>query len=135
MLLPVDGSLVLGVVNNPGNGPAAVSGQWLWVYLDGLLSNRAGAGDGPAWSYSLEALPLANPGHGGGGPGTQSTGSINVNSAADGALLLDPSLTLSGPGAAFGGINQMAAVVYDQNAAVLPLYAEVQYSPLYLYPR
>jgi hypothetical protein len=34
-----------------------------------------------------------------------------------------------------GGINQVAAVVYDQNAAVLPLYAEMQYSPLYLYPR
>ncbi|HEV7126350.1 MAG TPA: hypothetical protein VGN32_02790, partial [Ktedonobacterales bacterium] len=132
MLLPVDGSLLLGVVNNPSNSVGAVTGQWLWVYLDGLLLNRAGAGDGPSWSYSLEGSSTPNPGHGGGGPGTQGTGAINVNSAADAALTLDPSLQLSGQ---VGGVNQIAAVVYDQNAAVLGLYAEVQYSPLYLYPR
>jgi hypothetical protein len=47
-LLPVDGSLVLGVVNNPSNSPvAAVTSQYRWCYVDGLLTNRAGALDGP----------------------------------------------------------------------------------------
>jgi hypothetical protein len=132
-LLPVDGSLVLGVVNNPSNSPvAAVTNQYLWCYIDGLLTNRAGAYDGPGWTYSIEALAVPNPGHGGGGAGTQNTGAINVNSGGDPYLVLDPTLQLSGQS---GGINQMVAYVSDQAGAVLPFYGELQYSPLYLYPR
>jgi hypothetical protein len=134
-LLPVDGSLLAGIVNNPANnGIAAVTNQWLWSYFDGLLTSRAAAGDGPGWTYSLEGLvALASPGHGGGGAGTQGTGNINVNSAADPSLTLDPSL-VGGAGQS-GGINQMVGYIADSAGAVLPLHAEIQYSPLYLWPR
>jgi hypothetical protein len=132
-LLPVDGSLVLGVVNNPSNSPvAAVTNQYLWCYIDGLLTNRAGAYDGPGWTYSIEGLAVPAPAHGGGGAGTQNTGAINVNSGGDPYLVLDPTLQLSGQS---GGINQMVAYVADGAGAVLPFYGELAYSPLYLYPR
>jgi hypothetical protein len=44
---------------------------------------------------------------------------------------LDPQQRLAG-GAAF---NQLAALITDGNGAVLSVFAEVSYSPLYLYPR
>ncbi|HEX5571941.1 MAG TPA: hypothetical protein VFX31_11160, partial [Ktedonobacterales bacterium] len=114
---------------------------WLWVYQDGLLLNRAALGDAAAATYSLESAPLPNPGHAGGGPGTSATGAINVNSGADPALILDPTLSVAavanatGTAAGGSGVNQLAGYVADNAGAVLPLYAEVQYSPLYLYPR
>lgn len=57
---------------------------------------------------------------------------MNVNSGADPALLLDP--TLNGANG-IDGVNQLVAVVSDQAGEVLPLFAEVVYSPLYLEPR
>ena len=130
-LLPVDGALLVGALNNPANGPYAVTAQWLWAYFDGLLSNRSGASDGPAWGYSVEAQPTPNPAHAGGGPGTQTTGSINLNSGADPLLTLDPHA--GGPAGA--GLNTLVAYIADGAAAVLPLHAEIAYSPLYLWPR
>jgi hypothetical protein len=106
-----------------------------------LLLNRAGVGDTAATTYSLETTPQANPAHGGGGPGTQGTGVINVNSGADPALTLDPTLGVAAISNAVGtaaggvGVNQLAGYVADGVGAVLPLHAEVSYSPLYLYPR
>ncbi len=132
MLLPIDGSLVVGVLNNPSNAVGAISNQWVWGYLDGLLVNRAGASDGPSWLYSLEGGPSPNPARGGGGVGTQNTGTVNINSGADPYLTLDPTLQVSGQGA---GVNQFAAYVADQAGAVLPFMGELSYSPLYLYPR
>ncbi len=136
LLLPVDGSLLAGVVNNPSNGGITVSSQWLWAYYDGLLVNRA-AGDAASATYSVEAAPLPNPGRGAGGPGTQTTGVINVNSAADPYLTLDPSVSVAATSTAAGGmgVNQVAGYVADNAGAVLPLHCELQYSPLYLYPR
>jgi hypothetical protein len=56
---------------------------------------------------------------------------VNVNSAADPYLTLDPML-----GAWNGaGVNQAVAVIADEQATVLPLQIEVLYSPLYLEPR
>ena len=130
-LLPVDGSLVYGILNNPSNAYGAIAAQYVWAYLDGLLVNRAGVGDGPAWTYSVESAPAPNPAHAGGGPGTGNTGVINVNSGADPYLTVDPTLELSGQ----GGVNQMVGYIADQNAAVLPFFGEIRYSPLYLYPR
>ena len=141
LLLPIDGSLLMGLLNNPSNAPFAVTNEWLWVYQDGLLLNRAAIGDAAATTYSIESSPLPSPAHGGGGPGTSSTGAINVNSGADPALLLDPTLSVAavanatGTAAGGSGVNQLAGYVADNAGAVLPLYAEVQYSPLYLYPR
>jgi hypothetical protein len=132
-LLPVDGSLVYGQIINPSNTAAGtLSSKYVWGYLDGLLVNRASVADGPAWGYSLEATAIPNPGHGGGGAGTQATGVMSINTSADPYLQLDPGLTLSGQS---GGINQMVAVMTDDAGAVLPIYAEVTYSPLYLWPR
>ncbi len=128
VLLPVDGSLLLGTLLNPSNSVIDVAGSWLWAYADPL-----GAPNGlpPAWTYSLEPAALANPARGAGGPGTTTTGSINVNFGADPYLTLDPQQHLSG-GDAF---NQIAALLTDGAGAVLPIYAEISYSPLYLYPR
>ncbi|HET9111491.1 MAG TPA: hypothetical protein VFN78_11750, partial [Ktedonobacterales bacterium] len=137
LLLPVDGSLLVGVINNPSNAPFNVTSSWLWVYHDGLLLNRSAVGDTAATTYSVESLPTANPANGGGGPGTSSTGVINVNNGADPALTLDPSVAVAATSSAAGGngVNQMAGYVADNAGAVLPLHAEIQYSPLYLYPR
>lgn len=132
-LLPIDGSLLTGVLNNPSNAPFAVTGQWVWAYFDGLLVNRASAADGPAWAYSLEAVPLANPAHAGGGPGTQSSGSLNINSGADPYLALDPQIAVTQTAQA--GVNVLVGYLADANAAVLPLHAQIAYSPLYLWPR
>ncbi len=144
LLLPVDGSLVLGVVNNPSNGPFTVAGQWLWNYVDGLLVNRAaqgGGGDGPAWTLSVEASSVPNPAHAGGGPGTQGTGSINANSGADPYLTLDPTASQvlpngGGPNTP-GAVNVLAGYISDGTASgnVGAIAGEVRYSPLYLYPR
>jgi hypothetical protein len=131
-LLPVDGSLLLGVVNYPGNSQvASVTNQWLWGYLDGLLTSRAQANDGPGWTYSWESAAVPNAAHGFGGAGSLSTGAVNINSAADPYLVLDPALTLAGA----SGVNQLVGYASDQAGAVLPFYGEISYSPLYLWPR
>ncbi len=127
LLLPVDGSLLVGQVNNPANGLVTVAGQWLWVYADGLGAQQ---NSGSAWTYSVESAPTPAPARGGGGPGTQGTGTINVTSAADPYLTLDPSQRLNGT-----PINVLGGYIADGAAAVVPLVAEIQYSPLYLYPR
>jgi hypothetical protein len=130
-LLPVDGALLLGVVNFPSNNSTATMTGYVWLYADGLLVNQGVAASGPAASYSLETVPLPNASHAAGGAGTLSTGTVNVNSGADPYLTLDPTLG-SWNGA---GVNQAVGVVYDEQATVLPLLAEVVYSPLYLQPR
>jgi hypothetical protein len=129
-LLPVDGSLVTGVVNNPSNNTvAAVTSSYVWVYVDGLLVNQASSAAGPSSTYSVEGTALSNVGHAGGGVGTLNTGSLNVNGGADPYLTLDPTLAGS------AGVNQLVGYVADQGGAVQALYAEVLYSPLYLQPR
>ena len=128
MLLPVDGSLLTGVLNNPSNAPFAVAGSWLWTYFDGLGTNL---GLPAAWAYSVESSALPNPAHGSGGPGTTGSGAINVNSGADPYLTVDPQLQLGGN----GGVNQLAAYISDGSGSVLPVHADLQYTPLYLYPR
>lgn len=128
LLLPVDGSLLVGVLNNATNSPVAVAGRWLWAYADGLGSSL---GQAAAWTYSLEAAALPAPAHGAGGPGTQTTGSININAGADPYLTLDPTQQLGGA----GGVNQLAASLADGAATVLAFHAEIVYAPLYLEPR
>ena len=62
------------------------------------------------------------------GPGTQATGGVNVNSGADPYLTLDPGQA---------GFNQVVAIIADasSSASVLPCFAGVSHSPLYLEPR
>ncbi|HKV83953.1 MAG TPA: hypothetical protein VJN88_05315 [Ktedonobacterales bacterium] len=126
-LVPVDGSLLVGVLNNPSNNPYAPATNWLWSYFDGLLVNRASASDGPAWQLSVENVATPNPAHAGGGPGTQTTGTLNINSGADPYLTLDPTLA--------GASNILVATVTDGSGDVLAFAGEIQYSPLYLQPR
>ena len=123
MLLPVDGSLLAGTAQNAANAPYGVTNRWFWCYSDGL-------GERAAWSFSVEAAPLPAPAHASGGPGTQGTGAISVNPAADARLILDPGQQINGV-----SINQCAAYMTDGAGGVLPLHAEITYTPLYLYPR
>jgi hypothetical protein len=133
-LLPIDGSLLYGQLIDPGNGSQTVTNQWLWTYDDSLLVNRASAQDGPALAYSVESLATPNAAHAAASTGTLTTGVLNVNGSADPYLLLDPSTTISGQAPA-GGINQLAAIIADASATILPLAADLLYSPLYLLPR
>ena len=136
-LLPVDAALLLGVTNNPANNTYAIINSWLWHYLDGLTTDRAIINDGPAATYSVETVALANAGHGAGGPGTQATGAPNVNLLADPYLTLDPQLTAAATSGAAGaaGVNQFVGYVSDSAGDVLPLLCDLMYTPLYLYPR
>jgi Concanavalin A-like lectin/glucanases superfamily len=131
-LLPVDGSLLVATVNNPTNGARTIAAQWLWTYADGLLVNRAAVGDGPSWTFSLEGKPQPNAAAGAGGAGTESSGSPNVNSGADPALIVDPSQVGAN---GIAGVNQLVAIISDQVGGVYGGFAEVSYSPLYLEPR
>jgi hypothetical protein len=137
-LIPVDGSLLLGVVNNPSNSPGAVTTSWLWQYIDGLLTTRGGPGDGPAATYSVETASLQAVAHSGGGPGTQNTGAINVNLGADPFLTLDPQQSAISAAGTFAGVlgtNQLAGFMTDTAGDVLPLACDLIYTPLYHYPR
>ena len=97
---------------------------------NGLKSVPAAGGD-PAWTYSLESSAQPNAARGAAGPGTQTSGNINVNSGADPALTLDPTLE----NAAGVSANQLVALLTDNNAAVLGVVCEISYTPLYLWPR
>lgn len=150
-LLPVDGSVVLGQVRNAANSAApAVTASYLWAYVDGLLTSRAGEGvsgvgawggsDGPSATYSVEGVALPNAAHAGGGPGTQGTATVNVNGGGDPSLTLDPTLLLPGAGGGGvvggGGINQLVGYVADAASATpLSLAVELAYTPLYVWPR
>ena len=130
-LLPIDGSLLLAALNNPSNGNA-VTNSWLWVYADGLLLNRGAPGDVAAWNLSTETSAQPNPANGAGGVGNSGTAALNVNPAADPTLTLDPSQEGAN---GFTGVNQMVGLLADQAGSVYPLFTEITYSPLYLYPR
>lgn len=143
-LLPVDAETLILQVINADNAPFALSNEWLWVYADGLATQR---GDPTAATYSLESAPTPNPGHGGGGYGTGGTGALSVNSEASTYMMLDPLVNVaavSGATTAAGGsgVNQFAGYAmvapYDVAAADAtgtPMRVELRYSPLYLYPR
>ena len=131
-LLPIDGSLLMASLNNPGNSSGAVTNSWLWVYADGLLLNRGGQGDIAAWTLSTETSATPNPANGASGVGNSGTGSLNVNPAADPCLTLDPAQDGAN---GVTGVNQMVAILADQAGSVYPVFTEISYSPLYLYPR
>jgi len=128
LLLPIDSSLLIATLTNPSNGAFSITDQWVWNYVDPLARPDAPRG---AWGYSLENAAAANPGASAGGAGTTGTGYLNLNPAADPWLILDPALDCNG----VSGVNQLAGYLSDTNGDILPFYAEVAYSPLYLYPR
>ncbi len=123
MLLPVDGDVLLGVVNNPSNA-YSLTNSWLWVYSDGLVAYM------PAWLRSVETSMQPNEGHAMGGVGSTSSGYLNILPTGDGNLMLDPSQVVNGT-----GVNQIAGLLADGNGAVLGIATQLQYSPLYLFPR
>ena len=92
--------------------------------------------DGPATTFSLEPSLLPDAARGGGGLGTQHTGSLNVNLGADPHLTLDPTIGVPGGAPGVGeGVNQLAGYIADGQGNVLPLHTEIQYDPLYLWSR
>lgn len=134
LLLPADGSLLVGTFITPSNASPPATFVWAWVYADEIGMQQ---GQAPAvWTWGTTtngALPA--PSAGVGGSGTLTSGYLNVNQAADSALTLDPTLGIVGVSAAAGGINQLAGYVSDDSGDVIEMFTEIAYSPLYLYPR
>lgn len=130
-LLPVDADVLGATLINPTNGGGALTAFWLWAYCDALGQN-AGSGNSFAWGFSGETTGLPIPAHSIGGPGTQTTGQPSINPSASPYLTLDPQ---SGATAGAAGVNQCVASLVDQTGALLPLHCELQYTPIYLYPR
>ena len=129
-LLPVDADVLGATLINPTNG-GALTAFWLWAYSDALGQN-SGSGNGFAWGFSGEATALPVPAHSVGGPGTQTTGQPSINPSASPYLTLDPQ---AGANTGAPGVNQLVASLVDQSGALPPLHCEIQYTPIYLYPR
>lgn len=127
-LLPVDASLLIASLNNPNNNTYL---NWLWLYSDPLAISTGGT---LGWTYSEEVASLPNPGAGMGAStfGTIFSG-IGVNAVADPWLVLDPTPT-STVGSATG-IAELLGILSDDQGDALALHTELQYAPLYLYPR
>ena len=125
-LLPVDGSILAATVLQYSG--STLLNQFMSINNDGV---GVQVGYPAVWTTSgtLSFISgIAGPGNfiGEGGPGTSSAATVSVNSTADAYLTLDPAL--------LGGVNQIAAVLTDNVATVLPLYATITYMPLYNYP-
>jgi hypothetical protein len=139
-LLPVDGGVLAGTVINPTGGGVnqVVSNSWLWGASDPLLVPPGGP---CAWRYMEyrdtsgdPALALPPWAFATGGAGAMSDIRMSINPAADPYLILDPSLSTTTT-QVNAGVNQGVGLVADQNGAIYSWALEVQYSPLYLYPR
>lgn len=124
-ILPVDGDILLGLLNNPSNA-VSVPTSWVWAYADGL--NPLGA----AWLRSVETYSTPNELTAVGGIGTQTTGYISINPTGDAYLMVDPNQRINTLGT---NLNQIVGILTDNSGDVLPLYTEIRYFPLYLYPR
>ena len=119
-LMPVDGEVLVAKLINATNS-ATVTTSWEYAYFDGVAIGN---------SLSTESMPIPNPGHSGGGPGTSSTGTISLNPTSDSVMYLDPTLlTPNG-----SGVNQLALWASDNNLLMLPVVVEMAYSPQYFYP-
>lgn len=127
IMLPVDAETYLAQVVNASNSTVTVSGasgQWLYVYLDGVT---------PASVYSIEASAIPNPTHSGGSVGSLSTGAISVNPTGDPYLRLDPTTTLPNSGGL--GVNEFALAYLESTNNFTGLAVDVAYTPQYLFPR
>lgn len=133
--VPVDSSVVIATFYIP---TAVNGGPAYWSYIDGTTPSN------PNWTWNSGVnavgsgnFGLANPAQGLGGTGTLSSTGCSVNPASDPFLTLDPSLT--GANSAYGGVNQIVVSIADGSTSgalpALPVLGELQYSPLYLYPR
>lgn len=124
MLIPVDGGAMSGQIA----ASPALTTTWLWTYHDGL---GLSLGKPVASTFGLEAAPIPNEAVSAGGQGTTPpAGGFAISSGGDSYLTLDPTTTIGGT-----PVNQFAGYITDQAGAVLPLYCEIVYSPVYLYAR
>lgn len=138
MLLPYDAETLLGQVLNP-TGYQNVSNQWLWCFSDGLtLSQRTTFAQ--AWqieaigtTLNLPNTPVALPQYAVSGPGVSTGVYPAINPTGSSFLRIDPTQTTPNSGGL--GVNQFAALITDNTGAVLPFYADIQYSPYYYYQR
>jgi hypothetical protein len=125
LLLPIDGSLLLGKLIP--DGLVFPFGPWVWVYVDGLGVNLS-SGVGAGASNESQALPAPN--NAGGAPGSYNANdsNVHVNLTSDPYLTLDPTCAAGSS----VGVNQLAGVITDQVCGVYSLVCELQYAPLYL---
>lgn len=133
-LVPVDGSLLTGTWNL---GSSIAQNEYGWLYVDGLPQGA----DTPAWRWNQGANALTaptyssaipNPATALGGSATASIGQASVNPGCDPVMLLDPTTTVGG-----NAVNQMVVWWNDANATqnTLAIYGQIDYTPLYLWPR
>ncbi len=119
-LVPVDTEIAIAQFSTAGMSVSLTG--WVWLYFDGTWQMQ---GQGSSISWSLETAAAPDVALAGGGPGA-ATGSVPIPNG-DGGVWVDPSIS--------SGVNQFVVVLTDDLANVLPLATQVEYQPLYLYPR
>lgn len=127
-LMPIADELIAGQIVDPATSSNTLSNQFAWVFLDGL-----GIQQGAGWGVTLDVstnTAAAAPESGQFAYAQTSGTFVGVSLGGDPYLTLDPTITVSG-----AAVNQLCAILTDNTAAVLPILTELQYSPLFLYPR
>lgn len=158
-LLPVDGSKCLATINLPTGYSSYVS--ILNIYTDGIgtqagyMTPWTTSGTSNLYSgiynglngYSqsiILGINSADPTSSAGGPGTPSTNTVSINPVGDSFLTVDPTLAPStiyftsslatgtlNNGYATAAMNQFVVIMTDSVGAIYPVYAQLQYVPLY----
>lgn len=141
--LPVDGSLLYGTLFNGGNGIfAGGGGGWSWFYNVYIAASSSATPGQPqaSWGWNGGTYYAGSATTTGQLPdlarmvgGTGKANTDGINPTADPYLILDPTVGIG----TTAGINQLVGFVADSAGLQggMPVYAELYYAPLYLYPR
>ena len=122
-LLPIDATILISVFKD---STFAATGIYQYVYFDGTLPSPPQGQAIPSWNRPSNALAA---------PAAAAPGSLTniktLSSSADPFLTVDPTLSTS----TASGVNQLLAFLASADGQIWPALIELQYSPLFLYPR
>ena len=160
-LLPVDGSKCLATINLPtgyggtysilniySDGIGAQAGYPTPWTTSGSTNTVYGGYNGLNGGTIILGINSADPTSSTGGPGTSSTNTVSINPVGDSFLTVDPTLAPSttyltsslatgttptslNNGLATAAMNQFVVIMTDSVGAIYPVYAQLQYVPLY----
>jgi len=160
-LLPVDGSKCLATINLPtgyggtysilniySDGIGAQAGYPTPWTTSGSTNTVYGSYNGLNGGTIILGINSADPTSSIGGPGTSSTNTVSINPVGDSFLTVDPTLAPSttyltsslatgttptslNNGLATAAMNQFVVIMTDSVGAIYPVYAQLQYVPLY----